>query len=304
MRVSLIHNPKAGNKGPSKKKLIKMLRRAGYDPVYHSTKKSDWDSFIRDPGEFAIIAGGDGTIRKVATRVIGQNVPIALLPLGTANNISKSLGVYGSPEAVIGRWAESRRKKFDAGLITTPWGDARFLEGVGIGLFSKAMSILDITDDKKQHEFSSSKDKLYRDISALMVLASEISPFELRVTLDGEDISGRFLLVEAMNTNFVGPNLRLAVGADPGDGQLDLVSVTEDEREKLEAYLANCLCGKESASDISIRRGRHLQIYLDRDEFHVDDKIWPGSEDYSSAASNGPVLIDIKLQPGALEMLV
>jgi diacylglycerol kinase family enzyme len=204
--------------------------------------------------------------------MIGQNVPIALLPMGTANNISKSLGVYGSPESVIARWAESRRKRFDAGLISTPWGDARFLEGVGIGLFSKAMSILDITDDKKQHEFSSSKDK--------------------------------FLLIEAMNTNFLGPNLRLAVGADPGDGQLDLVSVTEDEREKMEAYLANCLCGKESASDISIRRGRHLQIYLDRDELHVDDRIWPDSQYYSSAARNGPVLIDIKLQPGALEMLV
>jgi hypothetical protein len=45
MRVSLIHNPKAGNEELSKKKLKKMLRRAGYDPVYYSTKKSDWDSF-------------------------------------------------------------------------------------------------------------------------------------------------------------------------------------------------------------------------------------------------------------------
>lgn len=53
------------------------------------------------------------------------------------------------------------------------------------------------------------------------------APVPVRAKLGRRDISGHCLLLEAMNIGFVGPNLNLAVGADPNDGGLDVVLVTE-----------------------------------------------------------------------------
>ena len=40
-----------------------------------------------------IVGGGDGTVGRIAKRLIGRDIPVAPLPFGTANNISKTLGL-------------------------------------------------------------------------------------------------------------------------------------------------------------------------------------------------------------------
>ena len=41
--------------------------------------------------DLVIAAGGDGTIGSVATQLAGSGVPLAILPLGTANDVARSL---------------------------------------------------------------------------------------------------------------------------------------------------------------------------------------------------------------------
>ena len=45
----------------------------------------------------------------------------------------------------------------------------------------------------------------------------------MKIIFDNRDLSGRYILLEAMNIHSVGPNFWLAPPADPGDGLLDLV---------------------------------------------------------------------------------
>ena len=97
----------------------------------------------------------------------------------------------------------------------------------------------------------------------------------VRAMLDGRDISGRYLLLEAMNMSFVGPNLNLAARADPGDGRLDIVLVTERERDLLDRYLAAEERGDSRAAALPARRGRSLQIEWSGFAVHIDDKPWP-----------------------------
>jgi diacylglycerol kinase family enzyme len=61
----------------------------------------------------------------------GRRIPIAILPLGTANNIAKTLGIRGSAEQLIAAIPTAVRRAFDLGVIGGPGLDARFLEGVG-----------------------------------------------------------------------------------------------------------------------------------------------------------------------------
>ena len=304
MRASLVHNPTAGDENHSGEELATMLRKAGYDVANYTTKKDDLARLADDPGDLIVAAGGDGTVRKVATRLIDIRVPIALLPIGTANNISTSLGVSGTPKKLIEGLSSADRKRFDVGVISSRWKDALFLEAIGFGIFPQAMSILDFIDDEIEYDFDDRREKLHRDLKALKDILSRYSLQQVDVTLDGKDLSGGYLMMEAMNINFIGPNLYLAPGARPDDGYLDVVLVTDEEREELLNYLSARIEGKESPPSLTIHRGQALEISWDGSQMHVDDKLWVSDFSRDDVNPSSPVSIKIELQTRALEFLV
>jgi hypothetical protein len=101
------------------------------------------------------------------------------------------------------------------------------------------------------------------------------APVPVRAKLDRRDVSEHCLLLEAMNIGFVGPNLNLAVGADPDDGWLDVVLVTETARNLLDHYLAAEERGDSRAAALPGQRGHTLQIEWSGFAMHIDDKRWP-----------------------------
>ncbi|MBA3895362.1 MAG: diacylglycerol kinase, partial [Gemmatimonadales bacterium] len=104
MRVTLVHNPGAGDERHSAKRIMRELEEAGYDARLESIKKQDLGEALEDPGDLVVVAGGDGSIKKVAIAMAGRGVPLAILPIGTANNIAKSLGALGSMGELIEGW--------------------------------------------------------------------------------------------------------------------------------------------------------------------------------------------------------
>src|SRR5687767_10564763 len=115
MRVTVIHNPGAGDGETSAKELLAALREHGYQPQYHSSKGGDLGTALADPGELVVVAGGDGTVGDVAKRLAGRAIPVAVLPAGTANNIATTLGSEGPLRDQVARWAAARRRPFDVG---------------------------------------------------------------------------------------------------------------------------------------------------------------------------------------------
>jgi diacylglycerol kinase family enzyme len=93
------------------------------------------------------VAGGDGTVGKVARRLIGRGIPIAVLPMGTANNISRTLGITDlSVIQLIPSWSTARHLSWDAGVSEGPWGERTFIEGIGAGLFTTAIPHIDANE--------------------------------------------------------------------------------------------------------------------------------------------------------------
>lgn len=110
MKVTLIHNSKAGDDDqPSGDVLSALICQAGYDVIYQSTKDKNWQAVLEDPGAFVVAAGGDGTVGKVAKQLVGLGIPLAILPLGTAKNIAKTLHCqnlwpHGVFPGAVDRW--------------------------------------------------------------------------------------------------------------------------------------------------------------------------------------------------------
>jgi diacylglycerol kinase family enzyme len=64
--------------------------------------------------------------------MVGRDVPVAVLPTGTANNIARSLGLLKRPfEELVDGWREARRVRLDVGIASGPWGQRYFVEGLG-----------------------------------------------------------------------------------------------------------------------------------------------------------------------------
>jgi diacylglycerol kinase (ATP) len=303
MKVILIHNPKAGmgNK-PSRKRLLAAIRRAGHAPIYQSSKARHWKRVLKKPADIIAVAGGDGTVDKVSRQLRKRSIPVAILPIGTANNIAKTLGLTNrSLEELIDGWRTAAHARFDIGTATGPWGSTPFSEGVGVGFLADTVHHLDTTG---QIDPPLSHDPDETTVASLRLFKQRLQSYpatKVKIRLDGRDISGDYVLVEAMNIKYVGPNLCLAPHADPGDGLLDVVLVSPTEQHKLSGYLSGRMKRRRSRPSLRVRRGRYLQIKVKGGVVHIDDETWPRR---SKSFLGSPAAIKVKASTYTVDFLV
>jgi diacylglycerol kinase (ATP) len=276
MKITLIHNPSAGE-GQDVKNLVRLITDAGHE-VRHRSSKHGWEEFLEKPAHLVVAAGGDGTVRKVALAAASKGLPFAAIPIGTANNIAKTIGVLGNADELIESWSSSPRSEqpFDLGEAVAPWGHERFVEGVGGGLVADLIS--------REDEIAADATLLGRATDrALHLLAELVREAPLRrwkVRADGKDLTGDYFAMEVLNIRFVGPNLPLASGAFPGDGLFDVVLLGEADRKPLLAYLEARL-HLASGQMPELRTARAKQVEIDAPagvRWHLDDKNWPSAE--------------------------
>jgi diacylglycerol kinase family enzyme len=300
MKVTLLHNPNAGSDQPSGDELISLIRGAGHSVVYQSSAVAEWQRVLKEPTDLLVVAGGDGMVGQVAKRVVGQYIPMSILPLGTANNVAATLGLTKRPldQLIIG-WQRARHVKFDVGVANGGWGSSYYIEGVGLGAFTDTMSRLDARKNVDIAHHNDSDKKILSVLEIIKVRLESSAAHRLKVTLDERDLSGEYVMIEAMNTCSVGPNLCLAPNADPGDGLLDLVLVADGQREQMNRYLSDRTEGRIGDPALPVLRGRHLRIECEELRVHIDDDIWPAEGEHPPYS---PMIIDVSLHDEGLEM--
>src|SRR5258708_24820701 len=138
-RVTLIHNQSAGKRDHDRCDLVAAITGAGCDVAYFDAKKCDIPQVLEEPADLIAAAGGDGTVRKVAAIATFGGTPLAILPLGRANNIAKSLRIVAKPQELITGWERAGRQKFFPIAAQTPWGRERLIEGFGFGALAAAI---------------------------------------------------------------------------------------------------------------------------------------------------------------------
>lgn len=307
VRATLVHNPTAGQREAGKD-LVAELERAGYAVTYRSKKSKDIESQLADPGDLVVVAGGDGTVAKVAIALAGRGVPLAILPVGTANNIARSLGLVGGTSHIIHGLHAAVRKRLDVGVARGPWGERLFVEAAGVGLFARALAVLEHQDARPVAELAKDEPSFESAVRLLRHLLADYDPREWRITLDGRDLSGRYLLLEAMNIRLIGPHLHLAPDADPGDGLFDVVVASEDQRRGLLDYLGHRLEREATLPALTVHRGSRLEVVWTEPEIHFDDEVWlRSSGSQAGGRASGPgVQPTIRLEIGgqSVEVLI
>jgi diacylglycerol kinase (ATP) len=287
VRAIVLHNPTAGSGDVAAEHLMTALAAGGIAARYCSTKQGGFKHLLRKASDLVVAAGGDGTVLKVIRHLRNRSVPIAILPLGGANNIARSLGITADPlEIARAGWEETKARRLDIGAAVGPWRKRLFVESVGIGALAEAMAATaegDVTGPEKS--------ALARQ--ALVEVLAAAQPLELRLTIDGQEVECRCLLAEIMNIASIGPRLLLAPAADPGDGLLDLVSLEPEARADMLAWLG---ASSECAPPLTIRRGCAFAFERNDERLHVGDAF--------PAPRKRPCTVKVVLTPDPLTVLV
>jgi diacylglycerol kinase family enzyme len=265
--ATVVYNSQAGStaNAPLDEVLAK-LAALGYSPIHTFSKeeKGDLDRVLEEARDLVVTIGGDGTLRGVALRLIGrQDVQLACVPAGTANNVGKTLEVPLDWKEFLDGLADPVERSLDIGRIRGPLGEDFFVEAFGCGVFADMLALYDTEKGKS----------VGRAMSVVTDLLPNVEPYDLRLNLDGNDLSGQYVMLEAMNMAMTGPNLRLSPDADPFDGLLDIVLVKPDEKVNLFEYMKRNQDGNlEELQNVQRLQGKRLELVWTGFPTHIDDE--------------------------------
>src|SRR5947209_13418386 len=190
MRILLVHNPKAGGEEHEGEDFMKALKKAGHKAIYKSSKEKGITRALKKKVDLILVAGGDGTVSKVARRLVAMHseVPLAVLPLGTANNFARTLGFCLSQKELIEQLNDGKYDTFDVGLARGPWGKRYFFEGAGAGLFADYLRAP--KEDGKKDKPKSKVEAMRSHVRELHRRLRTYRARQWEIEVDGSDLSG------------------------------------------------------------------------------------------------------------------
>lgn len=242
--------------------------------------------------DLVVVIGGDGTLRQVAHELVGRDVTIGVVPVGTANLFARNLLLAPRPLAESVRIAlHGDRARVDAGLatVTTHRGSHRetFLVLAGIG--HDALTVQRVPDVFKRHlgwfgYFGPAASTLRH------------RPTRMRVRLDdGDPVVFDAWSVLAVNCGRIPGGVRITRGSLADDGLLETLVVTASSARQWAGIVAKGLFDLPHdvpglQQDVA-RRLRVLPAHAQPAQFDGD-------------VERGVTAVDIEVRPAALTVLV
>lgn len=217
-KVKFIYNPYSGDGIVLKHldKVIEAHQKRGYIVIpYRIEKGVDIEEAFEGIDEsyrYILIAGGDGTVDSVvnAMKKNDIDIPIGVLPLGTANDFAKFLGMSNNVKENIEQIINSEPKAIDLGRVN----DKYFVNVLSTGLFT----------DVSQKTDTNLKNILGK--AAYYIKGIEQLPnfrsLDVKITANGEVYDSPMYLMLVFNGQTAG-GFKIALDAKIDDGLLDVL---------------------------------------------------------------------------------
>ena len=182
MNRFLLINPHSGDGSPSPEELAEAARQRGVEPHLLDAEE-DPAELARTSGAGILgVAGGDGSLARVAQAALETGAAFVCVPFGTRNHFARDLGLdRGDPLAALAAFDDDAAElHVDLGRV----GDRVFLNNVSFGAYAA------LVHRRERHRRR--REALVR-VRALLKTARQRHAIRARV--NGEDIVARVLLV-------------------------------------------------------------------------------------------------------------
>ena len=238
--------------------VLDTLRSAGVTPhVRPATTRAEAErqaaAAVAEGTDVVVAVGGDGAAHAGLQAVAGTATPLGVVPAGTGNDLALALGVPTDPRAAARAVAEDlqagRATTVDAGRTGERWWATVLCCG-----FDSA-----VTDRANRLRWPRGPRRY--DLAILAELA-QLRPREVSLTVDGAGSQLEVTLVAVANTAWYGGGLRIAPGADPADGLLEVVVVGPVSRRELVRTRPRLAAGTHvDHPAVTVLRGREVALH-------------------------------------------
>jgi diacylglycerol kinase (ATP) len=212
--------------------------------LLHRELESNGIDVVRELGEPApgggpgvdaiVVAGGDGTLVHVIRRAMAYGVPVGLIPLGTFNELARTLGIPLDVAGACATIAAGHERAIDVACVNGIY----YLNEASIGISSR-IARLQLPQSKQRFGF-------------LAIVATALQAFvhsrPIRVEIVHDGVANRFKTVQltVANSHRFG-GLFYVADAAIDDGWLDLYSVEIDGMSQAFSVARAILSGKRQS---------------------------------------------------------
>jgi diacylglycerol kinase family enzyme len=166
---------------------VKALVQSKPAPVYGKLDVELFDGDIIPRAEVAlkdrthdiiVAGGGDGTIASLAGLLVGTDIIMGALPLGTMNLVVQALGFSPELEAALEQFADAAPNKIDVGTAN----DRVFLHQISFGLQPRMARL------REKLGYRSRMGKMMGAARAYLTLAMRPKLVRININIDGEEL--------------------------------------------------------------------------------------------------------------------
>jgi diacylglycerol kinase (ATP) len=261
-RALIFANRRARRGGQSLRAAIERLNDAGIETIERDVSRSLSDNIRAEAKDvdMVILGGGDGTLNGAAAALQETQLPFGVLPLGTANDFARTIGVPRDLARAAQIIIDGHRRPVDLGEVNGHF----FFNVASIG-FSAALARQLTAEAKKRWG------TLGYALAAFNLLRQS-RPFTVEIDHDGTIERVKTVQISVGNGRFYGGGMTVEKDAAPDDGRLDVYSLEIDHWWELLALAPSLRRGTHgnwrkvrafSATDLVIRTKRPHDINAD-----------------------------------------
>jgi YegS/Rv2252/BmrU family lipid kinase len=213
----LLLNPGARRAGGGRVELADALRQRGLTVIPQRLDDPDGVARIvaRRVGSVdrVIVGGGDGTLGSATGPLLDAGLPLGILPLGTANNLARTLGIPEDVDTACDIAAGDERRRIDVGEVN----GRCFLTAASFGL---SVAITETLSSEAKRRWGA-----LAYVLAAARAVRKARPVRAHIRWDGGELHTRTVQVVVGNGRYYGSALRVAEDARIDDHALDLYSI-------------------------------------------------------------------------------
>jgi diacylglycerol kinase (ATP) len=214
-----------------------------------------------------LVAGGDGTIGEAANGLVGSDVILGILPLGSFMNVARMLSIPPDIEKAVEIIKIGRVRKIDVGVVTHISGKQLpqpyyFLESIGIGLWAHLHQSVVLLETGKRWMFTT-------------IIQTIFGYYHTPTTLsiDGKEIKTKAMLVNVANGPYSSASLKIAPQAKLNDHVLTISLYNMSTLELMQHMYYLFHSGKHWRKHVSTHQGKQVHIETKGERLvHVDGR--------------------------------
>jgi YegS/Rv2252/BmrU family lipid kinase len=290
-KALVIYNPASGNHSFPRQldQVVEACHQCGYLPTfYRISPELDYDRVFNmiEQYQVLLLSGGDGSVSRAVNRLLhsGVDLPVGIIPAGTANDFATALGLEKQPGLAVKRLLTGDVLNVDVGRIN----DGYFLNVASAGVLSTISQEVD----------NAIKSRLGVTGYYLKGLEHlwQASPMNITIEGEGFKVEEEVMLFLVLNSTTAGSIRNVATDASIADGLLDVVVLKKCSQAQLIPLLVKAYEG----------RGTHLNSPLVRYYQTPWVKVSSNEEIKTDIDGEpGPDLpLDIEVLPGRLKLLM